>query len=87
MLGFRWVDSVDVLEPQLCLRRIAVLDHRRAIQIEAPGTLAVDPSAIGDQSALDKRGLTRSPDHLFDGTILVQPGARADLLPLLVDLG
>jgi hypothetical protein len=47
------VNLLDVIDPSPGLRRIAMLDGWRPIQIEATGTRMIKPAAVLDQSAVD----------------------------------
>src|SRR5262249_26789512 len=45
---------IDVIEPHRGLSRMAVLDERRTVEIEAAHAVALDPSAMRKQKILDE---------------------------------
>src|SRR6185369_12141539 len=73
--GFVWIDAFQMPAPQRDIIRNPAHD-RRFVQIETTNPRSFDPSAIGEQLALDVDWLAWRPGHLFDMAIDVEPGAR-----------
>ena len=65
----------NVIEPGTDLRCIPRLDGRGSVEIEAGNSVPFDPATFRNQSALNQHVLPRSPGHLLNRPVLVQPCA------------
>jgi len=67
-------NPVDVIDPPIGLRRVAMFDRRRPIEIKTAHSGPLDPSAFSYQVVRDQHGQTRCPSHLLHGLVAIEPG-------------
>ena len=75
MFGIVGIDFPHQIDPRRCFGGVAKCDRRRPVQVERRDTVAFDPAAFGNQSAVDRRRLARRPRHLLDRPMFVEPDA------------
>src|SRR5262245_9004583 len=80
-------EFVNMLKPGTSFCGISQLDRRGSVEIEAGNPVSFDPATFGNQSALNQHVLTRSPGHLLNRSVLVEPCARiySDLFSLCIE--
>src|SRR5262249_7370860 len=77
-------DFPEVILPRTGLARVAGELRRRAKEVVANESLALDEAGLNDDSVADELRLAGVPGHLLDRGVLIEPERGLDSLPAAV---